>query len=67
MSWLDNLLDSAAAPAAVVAGTVASAAVITCIEDLLGKWAIALITGGGAAGMVQVLTVAARAASIAEL
>lgn len=49
--WFDNLLDTIAAPAAVVAGVVASASVMTDVPPLL-KWSVALIGGGGAAGLV---------------
>jgi hypothetical protein len=50
--WLDNLLDTLAAPAAIVAGVVASASVMTDLPPVL-KWSIALIGGGAAAGAVQ--------------
>lgn len=60
--WLDNLLDSAAAPAAVTAGTVLSASVITGMDPLF-QWTLAAIAGGGVAGGVQVLTTGARGAS----
>jgi hypothetical protein len=51
LPWFDNLLDTVAAPAAVVAGIVASASVMTDFPPLV-KWAVALIGGGGAAGLV---------------
>jgi hypothetical protein len=57
--WLDHLLDVVATPAAVIAGIVASAAVITDLPPLLG-WTVALIGGGGAAGLMQILSVGAR-------
>lgn len=60
--WLDNLLDSAAAPAAVTAGTVLSASVITGMDPFF-QWTLAAIAGGGVAGGVQVLTTGARGAS----
>jgi hypothetical protein len=65
--WLDNLLDSIATPAAVVAGTlimsvVNTAPVITDTSPLL-KWSLALIAGGGTAGLIQSTTVALRGAS----
>ena len=60
--WLDNLLDSVATPAAVVAGIVATASVVTGIDPYL-KWSLAVIAGGGVAGAVQSTTVAARGAS----
>ena len=60
--WLDNLLDSVATPAAVVAGIVATASVVTGIDPYL-KWTLAVIAGGGVAGAVQATTVGARGAS----
>jgi len=60
--WIDNLLDSIASPAAVIAGTVVTAAVVGDMEPAL-KWAISLIAGGGTAGAVQTITVVARGAS----
>jgi len=60
--WIDNLLDSVASPAAVVAGVVVSASVITGMDPYL-KWTLAVIAGGGVAGAVQVLTTGTRGAS----
>jgi hypothetical protein len=60
--WLDNLLDSVATPAAVVAGTIITAAVVTDMSPLM-KWSLALIAGGGTAGIVQASTIALRGAS----
>ena len=60
--WVDNLLDTAATPIAIVAGIVVTASCVTDVSPLL-KWCLAVIAGGGAAGLVQVLTVKARAAS----
>ena len=60
--WLDNALDTIAAPAAVVAGTVTTAAMLGDISPWL-KWSMAAIAGGGAAGAVQVTTTVARGAS----
>jgi hypothetical protein len=62
--WLDNLLDAVASPAAVVAGTLITAAVITDMSPFL-RWTLALIAGGGIAGLVQGTTVAARGVSTA--
>ena len=62
--WIDNLLDTVATPAAVVAGTVVSASVFTDISPFL-KWSLAAIAGGGTAGAIQTGTVLARAASSA--
>jgi len=52
---VDNALDVIAAPAALVAGTVVSAAVMTDLPPMV-KWTTAIIAGGGAAGAVQGLT-----------
>lgn len=60
--WVDNLLDTVATPAAVVAGTVVSASMFTDISPFL-KWTLAAIAGGGVAGLVQSGTVLTRAAS----
>jgi hypothetical protein len=62
--WVDHLLDTMATPAAVVAGTVVSASIITGMDPFL-KWTLAVIAGGGAAGVVQAGTVVTRAASTA--
>lgn len=57
--WIDNLLDFLAAPTAVVAGTLVTASQIGDMNPVL-TWTLAVIGGGGAAGVVQVLTTAAR-------
>ncbi len=62
--WLDNALDVAAAPAAVVAGVLASAAAITDLPPVL-TWGIALIGGGGAAGLLHGATSLLRLKSTA--
>ena len=59
---LDNLLDALAAPAAFVAGTVLSAAVMTDIPPMV-KWTAAVIAGGGIAGVTQGVTATLRANS----
>jgi uncharacterized protein DUF4126 len=59
---LDNLLDALATPAALIAGTVVSAAVITDLPPMV-KWATAIIAGGGIAGVVQSVTALLRAKS----
>jgi hypothetical protein len=61
--WVDNVLDTIATPAAAVAGTLAAGAVFIGIDDPAIKWGLALVGGGGAASLVQVSTVATRAAS----
>ena len=60
---IDNLLDLVATPAAVVAGIVASAAVVTGMDPYL-KWTLATIAGGSIAGAVQLTTVGLRQASL---
>jgi Domain of unknown function (DUF4126) len=59
---VDNLLDTIATPAALIAGTVVSAAVMTELPPLV-KWTTAVIAGGGAAGLTQGLTSLLRAKS----
>ena len=59
---VDNLLDTVATPGAVVAGTIASAAVMTDLPPML-KWTAAIIAGGGVAGITQGLTAILRAKS----
>jgi hypothetical protein len=59
---VDNLLDTLATPAAFVAGTVVSAAVITDLPPMV-KWAAAIIAGGGIAGITQSVTTLVRAKS----
>lgn len=61
--WLDNLLDTIATPAAVVAGTVLTAALLGDASLIL-QWVLAIVAGGGTAGVVQAGTVAARTASL---
>jgi hypothetical protein len=60
--WLDHLLDTMATPTAIVAGTVATAAMVTDMSPMM-KWTLAIIAGGGAAGIVQSTTVVARGIS----
>lgn len=60
--FIDNLLDTIAAPIAVIAGTIVMASSIVEMEPLL-KWTLAIIAGGGAAGLVQSLTTITRGAS----
>jgi hypothetical protein len=52
---VDNLLDSLATPAAFVAGTIVSAAVMVDVPPMV-KWTAAVIAGGGIAGITQDLT-----------
>lgn len=57
--FIDNLLDAVAAPSAVVAGTVVTASQVGDTSPLL-TWSLAIIAGGGSAGLVQGLTTVAR-------
>jgi uncharacterized protein DUF4126 len=59
---VDNLLDTIATPAALIAGTVVSAAVMTDLPPIV-KWTTAVIAGGGAAGLTQGFTSLLRAKS----
>ncbi len=60
--WVDNFLDGLAGPAAVVAGTLITASLVTELSPFL-KWTLAVIAGGGVAGLVQGTTTVARGAS----
>ena len=62
--WLDNLLDSIATPAAIVAGTVATGSMTGDISPFL-KWGLAIIAGGGTAAVVQATSVVVRGVSSA--
>jgi hypothetical protein len=57
--WLDNLLDTMATPAAVIAGIVVSASVIVDLDPFF-KWTLSVIAGGGIAGGLQLLTTGTR-------
>ena len=52
---IDNFLDMVAGPLAVLAGILATAAVITDLPPML-RWSVAIIAGGGTAGVVQSVT-----------
>jgi Domain of unknown function (DUF4126) len=59
---VDNLLDALVTPAALIAGTLVSAAVMTDVPPMV-KWTAAVIAGGGVAGLTQGLTGILRAHS----
>ena len=59
---VDNLLDAVATPAAFVAGTIVSAAVMTDLPPM-AKWIAAVIAGGGTASFTQGVTAILRAKS----
>jgi hypothetical protein len=60
--WFDHILDIVATPAAIIAGTIITASVVTDISPFL-KWTLAFIAGGGIAGLVQGTTSALRITS----
>jgi hypothetical protein len=62
--WLDNLMDSLATPAAITAGIVTTAAATPDLPPLV-RWTLALIAGGGAAGLVHAGTALLRLKSSA--
>lgn len=62
--WLDNALDTIASPVGVIAGVLLFAASATEL-DPFWQWSLAILGGGGSAGVVQGATVVARAASTA--
>jgi hypothetical protein len=53
--FLDNMLDTIAAPAAILAGVIAAASVLTDLPPWL-QYAIAIIGAGGTAGVVHAST-----------
>lgn len=61
--WFDHFLDVVATPAAIVAGTVVTASMVTEMSPFL-RWTLAVIAGGGAAGLIQAGTVALRGVSL---
>lgn len=60
--FLDNLLDTVSTPSAVVAGVLVTASQVGDMHPFFG-WAVAIIAGGGAAGLVQGLTTITRQVS----
>jgi len=62
--WVDHLLDVVSGPSAVVAGSVIAASTFTEMDPLL-KWSLAIIGGGGLAGLVKGTTAVTRGASTA--
>ena len=62
---VDHLLDAVTTPLALIAGTLATVAMLGGIDDPVLRWGLALVAGSGAAGTVQAGSVLARAASTA--
>lgn len=63
--WLDNMLDTIATPAAIVAGTIATASMVGDVSPFL-RWSLAIIAGGGLAGLIQGSSVVVRGVSTAS-
>jgi Domain of unknown function (DUF4126) len=61
--WVDNALDAVAAPASVLAGTLAVASQAGSSDPWM-NWVVGLIAGGGTAGVVQLGTMALRGVSL---
>ena len=61
--WVDNLLDTIASPAAVVAGTGMTAIVLEGNTAPVIQWSLAIIAGGGVTAVVQSATVVTRGIS----
>jgi hypothetical protein len=62
--YFDHLLDTVAGPAAVIAGTVLMASTLVEMEPWL-KWAVAIVAGGGTAGLLHGATSTLRLGSTA--
>ena len=62
--WVDNVLDAIASPAAVLAGVILSASALTGLDPTL-RWGLAVVAGGGIAGLFQGATALARLGSTA--
>lgn len=61
--WIDNALDMIATPAALVAGVVLTASVVTDVDPAV-RWLLAILVGGGAATIFQGLTTGTRSVSL---
>jgi hypothetical protein len=61
---IDNFLDLLAGPLAVMAVIVATAAVVTDLPPLV-RWSVAIVAGGGTAGIVQTVMSVVRLKSTA--
>ncbi len=62
--WFDNLLDTIALPGATIAGTAVMASTVMDMEPLW-RWALAVIAGGGTAGLIKGVNAQTRLASTA--
>ena len=62
--WFDNLLDSISIPVAILGGMILTSSCLDGIDPAF-QWILAIIAGGGVAGVTQLGTVATRAISTA--
>lgn len=62
--WLDNVLDTIATPAAIIAGTILSTSFLQIDSPIL-DWGLGLMLGGGSAGLIQAGTSLLRLGSTA--
>jgi hypothetical protein len=62
--WIDNFLDIVSTPTAIAVGSAITGALVHETNPLL-KWTLAVIAGGGSAGLVQGLTGMLRLSSTA--
>ena len=60
--FIDNLVDSITTPAAVIAGTILMASMLGDTSPFF-QWSLAIIAGGGTAGLVQLGSVMVRGGS----
>lgn len=63
--WLDNILDTAATPAAIIVGTLVSGSSLSPAMDPVAQWTLAIVAGGGTAGLTKLLTNILRVTSTA--
>ena len=63
--WLDHFLDTITTPAAVIAGILVSVSMVNEMSPFM-KWILAVIAGGGTAGVVQLATVGLRGFSLSS-
>lgn len=62
--WFDHALDFLATPAAMIAGTIVAASVAPDMNPLI-QWTLAIVAGGGTAGITKLLTNVLRGTSTA--
>ena len=60
--WIDNVLDTIATPASIIAGVAMTAIVLEGSEPIF-QWAVAIVAGGGVAATIQSATVTTRSLS----